>query len=171
VSAARPGHEFAYPYCLFAEGLARYRQGRFDDAIKLMTGEAASVMGPCPRLILAMAQFQKGQQQEALESLAAAISSHDWSESKEDNHDAWIAHILRREAEAMFGLNLPAVPVLDELLDENLLLLGLPYPTKNLSKPRGHGGVESALAADDLEDLRSGHTPDGDGLQHTVLLH
>ena len=48
VAAGRPGREFAYPYCLFAEGLARYRQGRFDDAIKLMTGEAASVMGPSP---------------------------------------------------------------------------------------------------------------------------
>jgi tetratricopeptide (TPR) repeat protein len=108
VAAGRSGREFAYPYCLFAEGLARYREGRFDDAIKLMTGEAASVMAPCPRLLLAMAQFQNGQQEEARESLAAAISSYDWSESKADNHDAWIAHILRREAEAMLQLDKPA---------------------------------------------------------------
>ena len=66
-----PGREFAYPYCLFAQGLARYRQGRFDDAIKLMNGEAASVMGPSPRLVLAMAQHQKGQKDQARKTLAA----------------------------------------------------------------------------------------------------
>ena len=77
-----PGHEFAYPYFLFAEGLARYRQGRFDDAIKLMTGEAASVMGPSPRLVLAMAQYQKGQKDQARKTLAAAILSYDWSAAK-----------------------------------------------------------------------------------------
>jgi eukaryotic-like serine/threonine-protein kinase len=103
VSAGRPGREFAYPYCLFAEGLARYRQGRFDDAIQLMTGEAASVMGPSPRLIVAMAQFQKGDKEEARTTLAAAISSYDWTPSNADHHDAWIAHILRREAEAMIS--------------------------------------------------------------------
>ena len=34
IAAGRAGREFAYPYCLFAQGLARYRQGRFDDAIQ-----------------------------------------------------------------------------------------------------------------------------------------
>ena len=66
-----------------------------------MNGEAASVMGPSPRLILAMAQYQKGQEDEARKTLAAAIASYDWSAAKADNHDAWIAHILRREAEAL----------------------------------------------------------------------
>jgi eukaryotic-like serine/threonine-protein kinase len=101
VAAGRAGHEFAYPYCLFADGLARYRQGRFDEAIKLMNGEAASIMGPSPRLILALAQYHKGLKDQASETLAAAVSSYDWSASKADKHDAWIAHILRREAEAM----------------------------------------------------------------------
>ncbi len=101
VAAGRAGHEFAFPYRLFAQGLARYRQCRFDDAIKLMTGEAAFVMGPSPRLILAMAQHQKDEKDQARKTLAAAISSCDWSPSKADNHDAWIAHILRREAEAL----------------------------------------------------------------------
>ena len=108
VAAGRAGREFAYPYCLFAQGLARYRQGRFDDAIKLMTGEAASVMGPSPRLILAMAQHQKGEKDQARKTLAAAIASYDWSASKADNHDAWIAHILRREAEALILPDPPA---------------------------------------------------------------
>jgi len=91
----------ANPYYRFAEGLARYRQGRFDDAIKLMDGKAASVMGPSPRLILAMAQHQKGQKELARKTLAAAIAANDWTAAKADNHDAWIAHILRREAEAL----------------------------------------------------------------------
>jgi tetratricopeptide (TPR) repeat protein len=111
VAAGRPGHETAYPFYLFAEGLARYRQGRFDDAIKLMSGEAASVMGPCPRLVLAMAQYQKGQKEEAGKTLAAALVSHDWNAAKATDQDAWIAHVLRREAEALI---LPHLPVLLE---------------------------------------------------------
>jgi serine/threonine-protein kinase len=89
------------PFYLFAQGLARYRQGRFDDAIKLMNGGAAPAMGPCPRLVLAMAQHQKGQKDQPRKTLADAISSYDWSALKAHNHDAWIAHILRREAEAL----------------------------------------------------------------------
>jgi serine/threonine-protein kinase len=101
VAAGRPGREFAYPYCLFADALARYRQERMDDAIRLMSGEAASVMGPSPRLVMAMAQFRTGRKELAVKTLAAAIESFDWSASKADSHDAWIAHILRREAETL----------------------------------------------------------------------
>jgi tetratricopeptide (TPR) repeat protein/tRNA A-37 threonylcarbamoyl transferase component Bud32 len=99
VAGERAGHELAYPYFLFAHGLARYRQGRFDDAVKLMTGEAAAVMGPCPRLVLAMAQHQKGRNNQARHTLAEAINAYDWHTDRADNQDAWIAHILRREAE------------------------------------------------------------------------
>jgi serine/threonine-protein kinase len=101
VAAGRPGREFAYPYCLFAEGLARYREGRFDEAVELMSGEAGSVMGPAPRLVLALAQYRMNQKDQARETLAAAIASYDWSASRADSQDAWIAHILRREAEAL----------------------------------------------------------------------
>jgi eukaryotic-like serine/threonine-protein kinase len=101
VAGGRLGHEFAFPFFLFAEGLARYRQGRFDDAVKLMNGEAAFVMGPSPRLVLAMAQYQKGQKDQARKTLAAAVVSYDWSASKAGSHDEWIAHVLRREAEAL----------------------------------------------------------------------
>ena len=101
--AARGGN----PYYLFAQGLAQYRQGSFDEAIKLMNGGAASVMGPSPRLVLAMAQYQKGQKVEARKTLAAAVASHDWNDAKATNHDAWIIHILRREAEALIGANRP----------------------------------------------------------------
>ena len=108
-AAGREALGFGYPYCLFAQGLARYRQGRFDDAIKLMNGEAAPVMGPSPRLILAMAQYQKGQQDEARKTLAVAVASHDWSTAKATTHDEWINHILRREAESIILSNEPAI--------------------------------------------------------------
>ncbi len=101
VAGGRLGHEPAYPYFLFTAGLARYREGRLDDAIKLMTGEAASVMGPCPRLVVAMAQHQKGHHDQARSTLAAAVNSYDWRADRADNHDAWIAHILRRQADGL----------------------------------------------------------------------
>jgi hypothetical protein len=62
------------PVFLFSRAQARYRQGRFDDSIKLMTGEG-SVMRPSPRLVLAMAQYQKGQKDQARKTLAAAVAS------------------------------------------------------------------------------------------------
>jgi serine/threonine-protein kinase len=50
----------AYPYFLFAQGLAQYRQGRLDLAISTMRGDASRVLGPAPRLVLSMALHQKG---------------------------------------------------------------------------------------------------------------
>ncbi len=110
VAAGRKGHESAYPYYWFAKGVADYRLGRFDDAIAAMRGEAAKadLMGRSPRLIAAMALYQKGKKDEALKTLAEAIVSYDWSAAKADSHDPWIAHILRREAETMILPNLPA---------------------------------------------------------------
>jgi tetratricopeptide (TPR) repeat protein len=96
------------PFYLFAQGLARYRQGRFDDAIKLMNAGAAPAMGPCPRLVLAMAQHQNGQKDQARKTLAEAIASTDWTPAKATNHDVWIAYILRREAETLVLADLPA---------------------------------------------------------------
>ncbi len=159
VAVGRPGHEFAYPYYLFAEGLALYRQGRLDDAIKRMTGEAASVMGPGPRLILAMAQHQQGNKDQARKTLAAAVLSHDWSANRADTHDAWITHILRREAESLI------VPELVAFLkgtyqprdnDERLGLLGICQFQDRRAAEAGLLAV--ALAADPklAEDLGAG---------------
>jgi serine/threonine-protein kinase len=97
-----------YRYFLFAKGLAEYRRGRLDSAISLMTGEASTVMGPCPRLIVAMAQYRQGQETLARKTLADAVVSFDWSAAEADGRDVWICHILRREAEAMILPNLPA---------------------------------------------------------------
>ncbi|HVS36202.1 MAG TPA: serine/threonine-protein kinase [Gemmataceae bacterium] len=97
-----------YRYFLFAKGLAEYRQGRYDSAIALMKGEASLVMGPSPRVIAAMAQYRNGQEKQARKTLALAVVGFDWSAADADRRDIWIAHILRREAEALILPDLPA---------------------------------------------------------------
>jgi serine/threonine-protein kinase len=109
VAVGRAGHEFNYPYYRFAEGLARYRQQRFDDAITLMTGDAAQSLGVCPRLVLAMAFHQKGRNEDARSALEAAIREFDWTPLSADHHDVWIAHILRRQAESLILPDGPAI--------------------------------------------------------------
>ena len=85
---------------LFAKGLAEYRVGRFEAAIALMNGEAARVMGPGPRLVVAMAKNQQGAKGGALKTLAEAVLSDNWRAEKADNRESpWIIHVLRREAE------------------------------------------------------------------------
>jgi serine/threonine-protein kinase len=101
-----PNQAVYRPYFLFAKGLAEYRQDRLDRAIAILTGEASMVLGPAPKLVLAMAQYRKGQILEAEQTLAAAIKSFDWSESQAlDDNTAWVYHILRREAEALIQPN------------------------------------------------------------------
>jgi serine/threonine-protein kinase len=116
-----------YPYSRFALGLAQYRLGHWASAIPIMTYEASEVMGPCPRLVVAMAQYRDGQPQTARKTLAAAILAYDWRAAHADNRDGWICHILRREAEGLILPNLPAF--LDGKYqpkenDERLALLG-----------------------------------------------
>jgi serine/threonine-protein kinase len=108
VSSKPTADQWVYPYFLFAQGLAEYRLGRFDSAISIMTGVARTVMGPAPRLVVAMAQHRNGQVEEARETLAAAISSFDWSAAQVGSRDHWIWHVLRREAEAMVFPNISA---------------------------------------------------------------
>ena len=67
-----------YPFFQFVQGLAEYRQGRLDRAISLMRGEASGVLGPAPRLVLAMALHQSGRAAEARKTLAEAVLAHDW---------------------------------------------------------------------------------------------
>ena len=97
-------YDWVRQYFHFAKELAHYRQGRFDDAIATMTGDAskaAEYLGPSPRLVTAMALYQNGQKDDARTLLAAAVLSNDWSKEKATGPEAWIAHVLRREAEAL----------------------------------------------------------------------
>src|SRR5262249_33384138 len=75
VAAKATTPQWIYPYFLFAQGLAEYRQGHFDSTIAIMRADAGTVMGPSPRLVIAMAQFRKGQEEEARKTLAAESSS------------------------------------------------------------------------------------------------
>jgi serine/threonine-protein kinase len=108
VTAQELRHEVFKPWRLFAKGLAEYRAGRLDSAIALMTGEASKVPWPATRLVLAMAQHRQGHKEEARQTLATAILSYYWAAGTARDHDAWICHILRREAEALILPDLPA---------------------------------------------------------------
>jgi serine/threonine-protein kinase len=108
VAARGSTPEWISRYFLFAKGLAEYRQGRYASAIALMEGEASRVMGPAPRLILAMAQHDLGQSKQARKTLASAVVAFDWSAAQADSRDIWICHVLRREAEGLILPNLPA---------------------------------------------------------------
>jgi serine/threonine-protein kinase len=101
--------EWARPYIRIAQGLARYRLGDFDGAVRAIDGGAADVHGPLPHLVLAMAHRRAGRADEACRSFATAVSIFDWSPSQAKNRDAWIYHVLRREAEPLVMPDLAAL--------------------------------------------------------------
>ena len=117
-----------YRYFLFVKALTEYRQGRLASAISQLEGEASKVMGPAPRLVLAMALYGQGNVKQARKTLAKAVVAFDWNRAHADSQDVWIAHILRREAEALILPNLKEflrgeyLPVDD---DERLALVGI----------------------------------------------
>jgi serine/threonine-protein kinase len=108
VAAKETAPEWVYPYFLFAKGLAEYRQDRFESAITILSGQASTVMGPSPRLVIAMAQYRLGQTVAARKTLAAAVGTFDWSAHLVDQRDFMIWHIFRREAEALILPDLAA---------------------------------------------------------------
>jgi serine/threonine-protein kinase len=128
VAAKETAQEWVYPYFLFAKGLAEYRQGRLESAITILSGQASTVMGPSPRLVVAMAQYRLGQMGAARKTLAAAVGDFDWSAHLVDQRDFMIWHILRREAE---GLILPDLAAFLQGTyqprdnDERLALMGI----------------------------------------------
>jgi serine/threonine-protein kinase len=121
-------YQGVHAHFLFVRGLADYRQGNFDRAIATMRGPAARVLGPAPRLVLALALHRSGKTTEARRTLAGAVLSRDWRPIHLRNQDDWIYHILRREAESLILPNLPAFlegkyqPVDN---DERFALLGI----------------------------------------------
>ena len=67
------------------------------------------MLGPAPRLVLAMALHENGRADGARKTLAEATLAHDWRAVHVRDQDGWIAHVLRREAEAMILPDLPAL--------------------------------------------------------------
>ena len=99
-------------YLLFAKGAGRISSRPAERAaITMMEGEASKVMGPAPRLILAMAQHGLGRPQLRHEKTLAgkAVISFDWSDvSGGQPRRLDLCHVLRREAEALIVPSLPA---------------------------------------------------------------
>jgi serine/threonine-protein kinase len=151
---------YDYPLFVFAQGLAEYRQGRFDRAVAAMRGDAGSMRGPAPRIVLAMALHRSGQTTEARKALAAAVQVPEWTVNPLRILNDWSFHVLRREAEALILPNLPAF--LDgkyqpQDKDERLALLGAgQFANRPLSLA---GRYAEAFAADPglTEDLIAGH--------------
>jgi tetratricopeptide (TPR) repeat protein len=150
----------AYPYFLFVKGLADYRQGRFDQAIAAMKGDASRMRGPAPRLVLAMALHRNGQEAEAQKKLAEAVLAFDWRPTQVHDQDGCIFHALRREAENMILPNLPAFlkgKHQPKDNDERFALLGVCQFT-NRSHALACLYTDAFEAAPQLaEDIRLGH--------------
>ena len=75
-----------------------------------------------------MAQHDQGREEQARETLATAIVGFDWNPAQADWRGVWIAHIFRRQAEALILPNLPAFlrgeyQPLDN--DERLAMVGI----------------------------------------------
>ena len=159
-AADRSKYAGVYAHFLFVQGLAEYRQGQFERAMAAMRGDAARVLGPAPRLVLAMALHRNGQAAEARNILASAILAHDWSAAQVRDQDGWIYHALRREAERLILPDLPAFLAgkhKPQDNDERLALLGV-CQFKDLR------GAAAALHAESFandpnlaENLQAGH--------------
>ncbi len=105
--AAGPKHPY-YVFFTAAKGLAEYRRDHLDSAIDWLGKAIAGKAFMPARLVLAMAQHRRGQIEQARRTLAEAIQSYNWERTPVGNHDIWICHVLRREAEALIVPNLAA---------------------------------------------------------------
>jgi serine/threonine-protein kinase len=98
---ARPG--WLLPYFNFAKALAEYRAGRLKSALTLLDGDTQRILGPAPRLLLAMVQHRLGQVGAARHSFRAAVASYVWDARRATDREAWMYHLLRREAESVLA--------------------------------------------------------------------
>jgi serine/threonine-protein kinase len=149
LAAGERSTEPGNPYLRFVQGLALYRDGRWELAVPVLR-EAAEKLNDraSPRLVLAMAQFRAGATTEARKTLAAAVSAYDWKEPRAAGHadpsTVWVSHVLRREAEAVILPNLPAFlrgNYQPQDNDERVALLGI-------CQFRGLNGAAAQLYAD-----------------------
>jgi serine/threonine-protein kinase len=103
LSSQREKPDWRLSYYRFAKALAAYRAGRLNGALALLDAETLQILGPAPRLLLAMVQHGLGQAGAAGDSLSAATASYVWDPKKATDREAWIYHLLRREAEAVLA--------------------------------------------------------------------
>jgi serine/threonine-protein kinase len=158
--ARNSDEQAARPWFEFTRGLAEYRQGQFERAISAMRGDAGAVLRPAPALVIAMALHQKGQADEARQTLASAVLSWDWSATRVRDTSGCILHVLRREAERMILPNLPAFmdgKYQPQDNDERLSLLGACQFT-NRTRAMARIYADAFATAPSLaDDLVAGH--------------
>jgi len=91
------------PYFRYAKALAEYRAGHLESARTLLDGDTQRILGPAPRLLLAMVQHRLGKGEAARDSFRAAAASYVWEVKSATNREAWMYHLLRREAESVLA--------------------------------------------------------------------
>lgn len=101
---------WAYPYFRFARAMVDLRAGDYAAALAIVEGDSAGVLGPAPKLVASICKARMGEQSEAQRRLAEASLAFDWTPAAADNREAWIYHVLRREAEQL------VFPELDSLV-------------------------------------------------------
>lgn len=101
--------EWARPYFRFARALADYREERLESAASLLESVPSDVLPPAPKLLLAMIQGRRGERDQARSTLASAVADFDWRTETAVTREAWMYHVLRREAEgALDGATAPS---------------------------------------------------------------
>lgn len=92
-----------FRYFRFAKAFAEYRAGKFESALKYLDAETLRVLGPAPRLLLAMCQYRLGQVELARENYATATGAYDWDLAKATSADSWRYHLLYQEAKTLIA--------------------------------------------------------------------
>lgn len=93
--------DWATPYYMLARSLAMYRRGDFKGATAIAEGGSAATLKPMPGLIAAMCRERLGQHDAAMLLLAQASVDGNWERAEATSREAWMFHVLRREAERL----------------------------------------------------------------------
>ena len=150
-----------YGFFMATKSLADYRLGRFESAIDwAQKAGARGVWMPITRLAMAMAQHRQGKVGQACQTLAEPVRSYDWSASKADSQDPWIAHVLRREAEALILPHLSAYLAGTYQPQDNQERLELVKPCRIARRDVAETRLHASLFAADpklADDRKAGH--------------
>jgi serine/threonine-protein kinase len=96
------------PYVKLAKALSEYRAGHYAEALGLADEDDSKVLRPAHRLLAAMAHSDLHKEADALTDLSRAAMKFDWRPQNAGNPEAWMCHVLRREAESKILKNLEA---------------------------------------------------------------
>ena len=99
-----------YPYFQLCKAMAELRGGRPEPALAIIDGPAVGALEPARRIVAALAHARAGRGRQAQINLALGELAFDWSPSSAEGREAWMYHVLRREAERV------AVPQLSSFL-------------------------------------------------------